>query len=154
MVAILLVFTSLTIGLIGPEPVYTETKDDEAVVKKLFQKYAEDWNKGNLKGVFAFLADDVVQMPPDNPIIYGKKDLMADWKKYMDDYSSRWDPKITDIAIAGDLAYLRGPFVEKRTPKAGGDPETQKGDSVWVMRRDASGEWKLVLELWFGRGWE
>jgi len=128
--------------------------DDNSAVKEAFQKYVDDWSKGDLEGVFAFIAEDFVQMPPYEGPFIGKKAIVADWKKYMKEYSSLWEPTLKDIAISGELAYLRGFFVETRTPKAGGDATTQKGYSVWVLRQNSDGEWKLILELWFGEGWE
>jgi uncharacterized protein (TIGR02246 family) len=129
-------------------------KDDNTAVKKAFQKYVEDWNQGDLDGVFSFVADDFVQMPPSQEAFIGKKAIMEDWKTYMAEFTSKWEPELTDIVVSGDLAYLRGPFVESRTPKSGGETTTQKGDGIWVLRRNAQGEWRLILELWFGRGWE
>ena len=128
--------------------------DDDSDVKNAFQKYAADWNNENLEGVFSFIAEDFVQMPPNQPSFIGKKAIMADWKQYMAEYTSKWEPTITDLTVSGDLAYLRGPFFETRKSRSSGEVTTQKGNSVWVLRRNSQGEWKLILELWFGAGWE
>jgi ketosteroid isomerase-like protein len=138
----------------GPLPVISGQAEAQSEVQELFRKYADDWNKGNIEAVSEFLAEEIVQMPPGQPAFIGKKALVADWKKYMEEYTYSWEPSISGIAVSGNLAFIRGSFVEKRTPKAGGAPQQQKGDGVWVLRRNEKGEWKLVLELWFGKGWE
>jgi ketosteroid isomerase-like protein len=138
----------------GPLPVISAQTEAQSAVQEAFQRYVDNWNKRNFEGVSEFLADDIVQMPPDHPAFIGKKALVADWKKFMEEYTDTWEPSISGIAISGNLAFLRGSFVEKRTPKAGGASQQQKGDGVWVLRRNEKGEWKLVLELWFGKGWE
>ena len=131
-----------------------QSNSESAAVEKAFQKYAEDWGAGKIDDVASFLADDVVQMPPDAKAIVGKAALVSDWRKFMAEYNDEWKPTVTEVVVSGNVAYVKGHFTEKRTPKAGGPTQSMSGDSFWVMRRDQSGQWKLVLEMWFGKGWQ
>ena len=152
--AVLRVFVMLVIAgfCLGASPAAAQNAATEA--DKAFQKYADDWNAGDIESVFAFLADDIVQIPADGTVIVGKTLLEVEWRKHLSEYKDEWKPTVTDVAVSGRMAYLKGRFTEKRTPKDGGPSQTMTADAVWAMRREDSGEWKLVLETWFGKGWE
>ncbi len=52
-----------------------------------------------------------------------------------------------ELVVDGSTAYERG--VATMTTQAGADrPKTSKGKYVTVMRRQADGSWKLILDIW------
>lgn len=55
----------------------------------------------------------------------------------------KWAPMLADVARSGELGYTTGPFEAGRR----GQPPRGKGYFVSVWRKDAAGEWKLLVDL-------
>ncbi|MCI0551410.1 MAG: DUF4440 domain-containing protein [Anaerolineae bacterium] len=124
---------------------------DSTAIRQILQQFqrAEDkWNRGDLGGVMAYIADNVVQMPPNGPAIIGKKSLQAEWTQFLEQNNNNWHPSIEDIQVSGNLAYIRGKSKEITTPKVGGETTTNVYKAVWIYRRNDKGSWELVLEIW------
>ena len=121
---------------------------DAAAVRQTFDQYNTTWDLQNIEGVLAFLAEDVVQLPPDSTFI-GKAALSARWRNWLTANTDVWYPTVRDVRTSGDMAYVTDAFTETSTPKAGGASRTITGNGFDIFRRDATGAWKLVFESWY-----
>jgi uncharacterized protein (TIGR02246 family) len=126
----------------------TSTQTDEAAIRQVHRQLEEKWNAADLDGVMTYIADDVVQMPPERPIIVGKEALRSDWEKFFSENTDIWKPSIEYIEISGDLAVVRASGTESWTPKDGGETTTSVGKAIRVFRRGTDGSWKMFIEIW------
>lgn len=157
----LIVYLFLTIVMIACQPAEesgesatvpeTSNQADEAAIRKVFKQMEETWNAADLEALMAFIAEDVVQMPPNRPTIEGKEALRSDWENFLSENTDIWKPSIEHIEVSGNLAVVRRRGTESWTPKTGGETITQAGKGITVFRRGSEGSLKMILEIWNAR---
>lgn len=143
---LLLITACQPTGVSQPETPSTEA--DEAAIRALLQRSEDLWNAADLEGTLADYADDIVQMPPEEPAIHGKEALRASWTEFFEENTSVWDFSAEDIQVSGDLAFVRGGFTATDTEKEDGEVEQVEGSAVFVLRRGSDSTWKFVIEIW------
>jgi len=129
-------------------PATPSTAQDEAAIREILQRNEDSWNAADPEAVLKDYAEDIVQMPPEEPAIVGKEALRASWREFLDKNTSVWDLTTEDIQISGDLAFARGAFTSSNTEKEDGEVEEEEGNTVFVLRRESDGTWRIVIEIW------
>lgn len=126
--------------------------DTEAEGRALMQ-LSRDWAAmvaaGDMESAFAVWAEDAVMLPPDMPLLEGRKAI----RSYIDEasqtpgFSITWQPISVEVSSSGDLAFM----VERNMTTMNdstGNPMTIHGKAVTVWRRDAEGSWKNIADIW------
>ena len=88
-------------------------------------------------------------LPPDQPAVVGKAAIrgFVQAAGAMPGFSITWEPERASIAAGGDVGYV----IERNrvtVQDAQGVLQTQFGKAVTVWRRDATGAWKCVVDIW------
>ncbi len=144
---------SLAVGsaclLIGCRP---QSPDLEAEGRALMQVSREWSNRvatGNLDSIMTGWADDAVMMAPGLPPLEGKPAI----REYVEagmklpGFTIKWEPLQVHVARSGDLAYM----IERNVSTVNdstGKPITTYGKVVTVWRKDPTGAWKNVIDMW------
>ena len=126
----------------------TSIQDDEIAIRQLYNQIEENWNSGNMDKIMANIADDVVQMPPGQPVVVGKEALRSVYGQFLSRNTDIWEPLIEQIVISGDLAIVRNSSTESSTPKEGGNTTTISLKTIHVFKRGIDGSWKMIIEIW------
>jgi ketosteroid isomerase-like protein len=99
--------------------------------------------------VLAHLADEVLVMPPNEPLVVGI-DAVREWHRsmnaaYVIDSLEYVD---SEVEFADNIAVetYTGRLVV--TPVAGGEPLTDVIKGVHIYERQADGSWKLTKDVW------
>jgi ketosteroid isomerase-like protein len=121
----------------------------EDSVRAVWDAYVAASGPAALESAIAMLHEDVVHMPPGGPVSLGKGTLASAWRDYMSrNPAYRWEPKALDVAVAGDLGFVR--YTGSETMNAEGGGTTTRLSSGWdIFRRDGASRWKLIHESWF-----
>lgn len=109
-----------------------------------FMKAASAKNAASL--VKAFYAPDAVLMPPNHPIVEGRANIQRFLQGLIDSGLTSIKIETTTIAGVGDLAYGRGRYSLTISPSSGA-PVQDAGKFVVVYRRQASGAWRAVADI-------
>ncbi len=109
-----------------------------------FMKAATARDAGGV--VRAFYAANAVLMPPNHPIVEGRENIRGFLQGLMDSGLTSLKLETTTIASTGDLAYGRGRYALSLSPP-GGAPTQDAGKYVVVYRRQASGVWRAVADI-------
>jgi ketosteroid isomerase-like protein len=109
-----------------------------------FMKAANARNAGAL--VKAFYAPDAVLMPPNHAAVEGRANIQGFLQGLIDSGLTSIKLETTTIASAGDLAYGRGQYTLALSPP-GGAPVEDVGKYVVVYRRQPSGAWRAVSDI-------
>ena len=109
-----------------------------------FMKAATARNAAAL--VAAFYAPDAVLMPPNHPAVEGRANIQAFLQGMIDSGLTSIKIETTTTASAGDLAYGRGRYTLALSPP-GGTPVQDVGKYVVVYRRQPSGAWRAVSDI-------
>ena len=96
----------------------------------------------------AFYAEDAVLMPVAESIVEGRSAIRAEWQHVfgIPGYASRARLIAAEPSIAGDLGYTRGTY---ESPMLGpkGEPLLERGKWVSIWRRQADGQWRIVVDI-------
>lgn len=99
--------------------------------------------------LLALMADDVVLMPPNEPVLKGKEAVRV-WYDQLLTQLRTSDLRITDreVLIGGEWATELAGFQWSLVPVGGGPATTDRGSYVQVWRREPDGRWLFARELW------
>lgn len=102
------------------------------------------FSAGDIDGVLAtYEPDAAVAFEPGQPTSDGT--TIRDAFTQMAAAAPRFDYAGHDLIVQGDLALHVAPWTMQATGPQG-EPVTARGLSVAVLRRQASGEWRLVID--------
>jgi uncharacterized protein (TIGR02246 family) len=116
---------------------------DIAAVQQLMTELDAAIAAGDLDGLLSFLAEDFVDMPPNEPAIMGKQALRTHHEPLFEAFNVRVTYKPVETNAFGDVVIQRGASVVEFTPKAGGDPVILDQKYLYVFRRQEDGSFKL-----------
>lgn len=122
---------------------------ERASLMEVSREWARAAAGGDLERIVSFWADDAIVLPPDQPAIVGKEAIREFVRstQAIPGFSITWEPERAFVSEGGDLGYI----VERnRTAMADetGSTRAQNGKVVTVWRKDASGAWKCVIDMW------
>ena len=122
---------------------------DVAAIRTLHAEWTAAYTSGDLERFLALWSDDGVKMPPNAPTLIGKN-AMREWDRdFFNRFTVTLEPVINDIVVAGDWAFVRWTTIAyTNTPKDGGMPITGSDKTLWILKRQADGNWKLVYDIW------
>jgi ketosteroid isomerase-like protein len=99
--------------------------------------------------VVSFYADDAVVFAPNAPAASTKDAIRAAWKEMLTAPGAAlsWEPNKVEVAKSGDLAYITGTY-DDTINDAGGKPTKDTGNYVAIFKKQADGNWKIVVDTW------
>ena len=97
--------------------------------------------------VAAFYAQNAVMMPPNQPIVKGRKQIQVFFQGLIDHGLSRLQIRTTNIEGAGEFAYGRGTYALEITP-SDGPAIHDAGKYVVVYRRQRDRSWRAVVDIY------
>ena len=97
-----------------------------------------------------FYTDDALLIPPNEPIVHGKK-AIAEW--YENEFKKAppiENPKVTleDIEICGNMAFIRGDFILKFEGQITDKPIIQNLRFISIWQRQSDDTWKFYCDIW------
>jgi ketosteroid isomerase-like protein len=106
--------------------------------------------RANDAGSFMVLvADDVVLMPPNEPILKGKAAVQAWYDQFLTQLRTS-DLTITDreVLVGAEWATELASFEWALVPVAGGATVIDRGSYVQVWHHEPDGRWLFAREIW------
>lgn len=114
----------------------------------LHHAYVEAINSNDIDAVMALLADDIVFQAPGEKELIGADAVRAWGGGFFEAYDAKWDKREVGFETTGDHAISRYVYDATYTPRDGGEAMTEAGKGTCVYRRDAEGNWKLMIDSW------
>lgn len=96
------------------------------------------------EGFASFLAEDIVTIRPNQPIVRGKKDFLAGWN-YSAEMSVRWKPELARISGDGTLGFTTGSY-KATLAENGAAKVVGTGKYITIWARQADGSWNVVFD--------
>lgn len=103
----------------------------------------------NPDSLLALMADDLLLMPPNEPVLKGKVAVRT-WYEHLLTQLRTNSLIVTDreVRVDGDLATEVATFEWALAPVAGGSPVSDRGHYIQVWRHEPDGRWLLSREMW------
>jgi ketosteroid isomerase-like protein len=99
--------------------------------------------------LMVLMADDVVLMPPNEPVLKGKAEVRAWYDHFLTQLRTS-SLTITDreVLIGDEWVTELAAFEWTLVPVAGGPSATERGSYVQVWHHEPDGRWLFARELW------
>ena len=122
---------------------------ETAAINRTAKEYLSAINSGDLNQWLGTLTDDVVYLPPDQPMVTGKK-AVRPWvkKTFFDPFKMKLNFSFDELEVLGSSAFGHGRFTLALTPRAGGKNAKIAGKFVDIFRRQSNGAWKFARVIW------
>jgi uncharacterized protein (TIGR02246 family) len=121
---------------------------EEAAVRQVDHDIVVAGNAHDIEGLLECVADDARMLPPNAPPVVGK-DAIRDVAAAMlsPEFEVRHDLDEVVVSRGGDLAYVSYSY-ELTFTGPEGTPVTETGKDISIYKKDASGSWKLAIDMW------
>jgi uncharacterized protein (TIGR02246 family) len=120
-----------------------QTKDIVAL-RKLAEEWHAGWIAGNAEALLALYADDPVLMPQNQAAVIGKEAIRALYASVFEQFSVKGRGQLVEIVVTGDWGYLWSTYILTATAKESGEVIEDNGKSVFIVRRQRNGSWKIT----------
>jgi ketosteroid isomerase-like protein len=99
--------------------------------------------------LMVLMAEDVVLMPPNEPVLKGKAAARAWYDQFLTQLrTSHLTITDRDVLIGGEWATELATFEWALVPVAGGPAAIDRGSYVQVWHHEPDGRWLFARELW------
>ena len=122
----------------------SDHRRDIAAIKGLAADWRAGWLAGDADALLSLYAERPVLMPQGRPAIYGKSAIRALYRAVLGEMQIKSKGALRDVDASGDLGYFWSTYSLRATPKAGGNPTTTSGKSVFIVKRQRDGSWKIA----------
>lgn len=120
---------------------------DRAAIRAVIAQEMNAGNNGDAEGFLAAFSDDAVAIPPGAPAVAG--DAFREWARgFFENLDLEVGYEDRQLILAGDHAIHHYAFTWTITPKAGGEPFTESGEGLHILRRAEDGSWGITYDVW------
>jgi ketosteroid isomerase-like protein len=99
--------------------------------------------------LMVLMAEDVVLMPPNEPVLKGKAAVRAWYGQFLTQLrTSGLTTTDREVLIGGEWATELATYEWALAPAAGGPAAIDRGSYVQVWHREPDGRWLFARELW------
>jgi len=143
------VLLMLVLGVAGEAkpPQADSPSSESAAVSGVIQHLIAADNSRDLKTVLTFYTDDVVFLPPTGEIVVGKAAIRQRYQRMFQDFQPHLSCAISEVAISGRLAFVRGTNKGHLDPISGG-PATAVNDNFVVILSFQDSAWRVSRLIW------
>ena len=112
------------------------------------EAFVAAFDAGDVPALSAFVTEDTVGMPPNQPQIVGRDAARAFWREGFAMAKSTMTLTSPDFIVAGDVAVDCFDWAMKIVPHDGSAALQDNGEGVWIWRREDDGAWRLASSIW------
>ena len=118
--------------------------DDINAIKQLAADWRSGWLAGDVDALLSLYGEEPVLMPQGRPAIVGKDAIRRLYESVLNEFEFESQSTLVEVDASADWGYFWSTYALTAKPKAGGTPVTSAGKSVFIVRRNAAGAWKIA----------
>jgi uncharacterized protein (TIGR02246 family) len=126
--------------------------DDIDAIKQLAADWRAGWLAGDADALLALYSSEPVLMPQDQPAVVGREAIRSLYQSVLKDYVFESEDKLMEVEASGDWGFIWSTYTITATPKAGGEPIKSAGKSIFIVKREPVGVWKIARLMDNGDG--
>ncbi len=116
----------------------------ESQIRAVVDAWPTVLDSGDVDHLMDLFTDDLVFAHPRYPGIVGKDSMRAFAQQVFQQQSSAGSSiQVEGIQISGNWAHVVARFETTWTPRDGGSSFKESARYLWVLRRDATGAWRV-----------
>jgi uncharacterized protein (TIGR02246 family) len=117
--------------------------DDLQAIKQLAADWRSGWLAGDVDTLLSLYADEPVLMPQGQPAVVGKEAIRPLYEAVLSEYAIDSESTLMEVEASGDWGYFWATYKLTATPKAGGTGVESEGKSLFIVKRQPGGAWKI-----------
>jgi len=123
--------------------------DAAATLRSADSAYSAGLRSMDVPGLVELYAPDAVMYPPGEPNVVGIDAVREFAKAFAATPSLTMSAERQTIVVSqsGDLGYVVN-WVQTTAVDAHGKPTAERSRDIHLWRRDATGQWKVVVDFW------
>lgn len=103
---------------------------------------------GDFEAWLSFFVEDAIVMAPNLPALTTKKAIRQWNAPYFERFHLHEESDEREVQVAGDWGYIRAHWIWTLAPKDGGKIVKDTGNSVWIVRKQPDGSWKIARGIY------
>ena len=115
---------------------------DEEAIEAVVEGAVAAVNAGDVDGWASSLSDEVIFMPPNQPIVVGRDAVRAWAEPFFIDFDFNESVSIEEVVVSDGWAHVRARYTTTLNPKAEGDATTLMGKILSIFQRQPDGSWQ------------
>jgi uncharacterized protein (TIGR02246 family) len=117
---------------------------DLQAIEQVAANWRAGWLAGDVDALLALYADDPVLLPQGQPAVTGRDAIRSLYEAVLREVHFTSESILNEVDASGDLGYFWSTYRLTATPKGGGDSTTSAGKSIFIVRRQRDGAWKIA----------
>ena len=134
-------------GCAQQEPPDTSVAD-AADIRTGVSDFVAAWNTADNASLATMIAEDIVLMQPDGPLLEGRDVILETMASAYDIGMMQQSATIDEVIALGDHAYARGTWRLDPTPAAAADAAALNGKWSALYERQPTGTWQMSRWMW------
>ena len=119
--------------------------EDEAAIRALAEAWHDGWVTGDADALLALYSADPVLLPQGQPAVRGREAILGMYRAAFEEFVIAGGGEILGLGVDGDLGYFWSTYALKATSRGGdGEPVEDSGNSLFIVRRQPDGSWKVT----------
>ena len=118
--------------------------EDMRAIKQLAKNWRSGWLAGDVESLLALYADEPVLMPQDYPVVVGKPAIRSLYESVLKEFAITSEGRVEEVEASGNLGYFWSTYTLTASPRAGGTPARSAGKSVFIVKREPGGAWRIT----------
>lgn len=117
---------------------------DPQEIRAMVDTLLQAWNTADTATLTSLVAEDVVLLQPDGPVLEGRADILGMIAGAYDISAMQQTATVDEVTALGDYAYARGTWTLEPTEGDG----TFDGKWSTIYRRGPDGRWRTWRWMW------
>jgi uncharacterized protein (TIGR02246 family) len=126
------------------EPTTEGRCEDIQAIKQLAADWRSGWLAGDVDALLSLYADQPVLMPQGQAVVTGKDAIRRLYEAVVKEVTIKSESTLMEVEASGDWGYFWSAYRITATPKAGGAVSESEGKSVFIVKRQPDGAWKIT----------
>lgn len=124
------------------------TEADIKAIRKLINDFCAAHKYDDGSKLAEFYVDNAMLMPPDEPTVYGRQAIASRYQQDIEKFNAELTTNPEEIEVSDNLAFVRGTFMIKLTPRTEGENIEATFKFVEILRKGTDGSWKPYCDIW------
>jgi uncharacterized protein (TIGR02246 family) len=121
-----------------------DRKEDVEAIKQLAAHWRSGWLAGDVDALLSLYADEPVLMPQGQPAVHGKDAIRPLYQAILQEVTIQSEGALMEVEASGDWGYFWSTYKLTATHKTGGEAVESEGKSLFIVRRQRDGAWKIA----------
>lgn len=126
-----------------------DVEAERAAIRRFHDECINAALAGDVGVTVSCFAEEGQLLPPNASLIKGKDAIGEFLSQIVENPSFSGSHKIAKVEVSrsGDLAYIHYTY-ELTLNDPDGNPVTEHGKAIYVLKKTATGEWKFLIDIW------